>query len=127
MEIMEMQCDLLVSKFKDQKTIALVKENIRHISEGSSSHCASALELGFEKAFELKMRKREPPGTKLRCSYIGCPSYDDHVSYSSIAMGAHYCQRCFDVGRCSYLGCASCGCSRTGDYASCKNCAKRFI
>lgn len=83
-EIMEMQCDLPVSKFKDPKTIALVKENIRQTSDGSSSHRASALELGFEKAFELKRQKKKPPGTKLRCSSIICPLYDDHISYSSI-------------------------------------------
>lgn len=53
-----MQCDLLVSKFKDQKTIGLVKENIRHISNGSSSHSVSALQLVFEKAVELKKRKK---------------------------------------------------------------------
>ena len=51
---MEIQCDLLVSNFNDQKTIALVKENIRQISHGSSSYRADALQLGLVKAFELK-------------------------------------------------------------------------
>ncbi|KAF9646805.1 hypothetical protein BDM02DRAFT_3118097, partial [Thelephora ganbajun] len=37
--IMEMQCELLTSKFRDPKTIGLVKENIGRISDGSSSHC----------------------------------------------------------------------------------------
>ncbi|KAF9785420.1 hypothetical protein BJ322DRAFT_1193974 [Thelephora terrestris] len=58
--IMEMQCDLLVSDFKDPMTIALVKENIKHISHGSFPHCAGALHLGLEKAFELQKKKRQP-------------------------------------------------------------------
>lgn len=51
-EILEMQCDVLVPDLKSPKTITLVKENIRRISDGSSSHCASALNLVLEKAFE---------------------------------------------------------------------------
>ena len=51
---MEMQCDFLVKNMKDPKTIALVKENIRRISDGSSSHCAGALGLILEKAFPTR-------------------------------------------------------------------------
>ena len=64
-EIMELQCGLLVSSFRDQKTITRVKENIGRISDGSSSHCAGALKLGLKKAFELK-KKRHPPRTEQR-------------------------------------------------------------
>jgi hypothetical protein len=71
-EIMEAQCDLLVSSFKDHKTIALVKENIRHISSGSSSHRAGALQLGLEKAFELKKKGREPAYRCRKCRDRGC-------------------------------------------------------
>jgi hypothetical protein len=63
--IMEMQCELLTSDFKEEKTIALVKDNIRGISDGSSSHCAGALQLGLEKAFELK-KKRQVSGVEER-------------------------------------------------------------
>ncbi|KAF9642138.1 hypothetical protein BDM02DRAFT_3264568 [Thelephora ganbajun] len=59
--IMEMQCELLISNFKDPKTIALVKENIGHISNGSSYYRSSALKLVLKKAFELKKKKRQPP------------------------------------------------------------------
>ena len=62
-EIMELQCGLLVSSFRDQNTIARMKENIGRISDGSSSHCAGALKLGLKKAFELKKKKRQPPRT----------------------------------------------------------------
>ncbi|KAF9641851.1 hypothetical protein BDM02DRAFT_3133524, partial [Thelephora ganbajun] len=59
--IMETQCELLISNFRDQKTIRLVKENIGHITDGSSSYCGGALKLGLKKAFELKKKKRQPP------------------------------------------------------------------
>lgn len=48
-KIMEMQCELLISSFQNPKAIALVKENIGHISDGSSSHCPGALKLGLKK------------------------------------------------------------------------------
>jgi len=44
---MEMQCDLLISDFRNPTMITLMQENIGHISDGSSSHCAGALKLGF--------------------------------------------------------------------------------
>ena len=62
---MDMQCDLLTSDFNEEGTIALVKEKIRDISDGSFSHRAGALQLGFEKAFEFK-KKRRGSGAKLR-------------------------------------------------------------
>ena len=58
-EIAELQCELLVSSFRDASTIARVKENIGHISNGSSSHCAGALKLGLKKAFELKKKRKD--------------------------------------------------------------------
>ena len=66
---MEMECELLISSFKDPKTIALVKEDIGRISDGSSSHCAGALKLGLKKGFELKKQQR---GVLLRCPRVGC-------------------------------------------------------
>jgi len=61
-EITELQCELLVSTFRGSNTIARMKENIGHISEGSSSYCAGALKLGLKKAFELKKKKRQGLG-----------------------------------------------------------------
>ena len=58
-KIMEMECKLLTSNFKDTKTIGLMKENFGRISNGSSSHCAGALKLGFKNAFELKKQASE--------------------------------------------------------------------
>ncbi|KAF9643565.1 hypothetical protein BDM02DRAFT_3132344 [Thelephora ganbajun] len=62
-KITEMQCELLVSSFKGPRAVALVKENIGRISDGSSSQCGNALKLGLKKAFELKRKKRQSSGT----------------------------------------------------------------
>ena len=121
--IMEMQCELLISKFNDPKTIALVKESIGNISDGSSSHCAGALKLGLKKAFDLKKQKRKPPGVLLRCVYNGCGWYNDRISYSSIGSNT-YCPHC-NSGY--YMQCVGCGCSRTRSYPSCQGCGERFI
>ena len=125
-KIMEMQCELLVSSFQDPKTIALVKENLGHISDGSSSHCAGALKLGFKKAFELKKQKRQPPGVLLRCTRYGCARNTTPVSYSVIGSNV-YCQSCqYNYG--SYcMQCVGCGWTRNGNYASCQSCRKTFI
>ena len=59
--ITEMQCELLVSDFRDPKTIALVKETIERISDGSSPHSGGVLKLGLKKAIEFKKKKGESP------------------------------------------------------------------
>ena len=124
---MEMECDLLVSNFRDPKTIALVKDNIERVSDGSLSHCADSLKLGLKKAVDLKKQKRQPPGVKLRCSHGSCTWYSNHVSYSSIG-SAIYCQMCINRGWGSrYLQCAHCNYNRTGHYTSCQSCGKRFV
>ena len=121
-----MECELLISNFKDPKTIALVKENIGHISDGSSPHCAGALKLGLKKAFELKKQKRQPPGVLLRCSRYGCARNTTPVSYSVIGSNV-YCQDCqYNYGT-YYMQCVGCSYNRTGGYTSCQSCGKRFI
>ena len=123
-----MECDLLISNFKDPKTIDLVKKNIGHISDGSLPHCADSLKLGLKKAFDLKKQKRQPPGVKLRCKYTSsCPWYNNYPAYSSIG-SAIYCQMCRNNGYSNrYLHCSSCGYQRTGNYVSCQSCGKRFV
>jgi len=117
-EIMEMQCELLVSNFKDPKTIGLVKDNIGRISDGSSSHCAGALKLGMKKAFEKKR------GVKLRCNNCDHIWNNSSGSYSSIGSRV-YCQNC---GGKRYLRCVGCGSDRTSNYSeSCQGCGKRFM
>lgn len=119
-ELVQVECDLLVSRFNDPKTVALVKENIMRISDGSSSHLAGVLQLGFEKAFEKK--KRLPPGAKLRCSWEDCPSYSDLVLCSSLGKEVYHCKTCSN-----YLRCAGCGYKKTGSHTTCKQCGKVFI
>ena len=121
-EVMEVQCDLLISTFKNQKTIALVKENIRRIPDRSLSHCAGALNLVLRKGFELKKRKRRPPpSAKLRCSNYYCSRYRDSIPYSSVGTCV-YCPSCDDD-----LRCAECGYLWTGGCSACQSCEKGFV
>jgi hypothetical protein len=57
----ELHCELLVSKFRGQNTVARMKKNIAGISVGTSSHCAGALKLALKKAFEFKKKMRHAP------------------------------------------------------------------
>jgi hypothetical protein len=121
-KIMEMEFQLLISKFNNPKTIELAKEKIGNISDGSSPHCAGALKLGLKKAFDVKKQKRQPPGVKLRCTYSGCAWYTNHVSYSSVGSNT-YCPHC----QCGYyMQCVGCGYNRTSNYTSCQSCGKKF-
>lgn len=122
-KIKEMECELLVSTLKDPKTITLVQENIRHSSDGSSSHRSGALKLGLRKALELKkQKKQQPPGVLLRCGNYGCGWYHNPVPYSSIGSNI-YCQNCGGY----YMQCVECGYDRNGDYTSCQNCGRSFV
>ena len=129
-KVMDMQCDLLISDFKNPTTIALMQENIGHISDGSSPHRVSALKIGFKKAFELKKRNS---GVLLRCPNTSCKWYSNPVSHTTLGTSiycprfcggyvindnfSHYCMQC--VG---------CGCWRTNyTYISCKSCGKKFL
>ena len=116
---MEMECELLISNFKNPKTIDLVNDNIGSISDGSSSHSANALKLGLKKAFDLKKSPHQNC-TKLRCSssYCGWNS-GSGISYSSVGL---YCGSCN-----SYMKCVSCGYQRTSNYSSCQSCGKSFV
>ena len=124
-----MQCELLISNFKNPGTVASVKENIRHIPGGSLPHCAGALNLVFKKAFELKKKNKKPPGVLLRCPNPNCPCNTKHVSYLSVGpkrsvrQKHNYCEWC---GYNYYKQCAGCGYNRTGDFSSCQSCGKAF-
>ena len=118
-----MECELLVSSFKDPKTIMLVKENIRDSSDGSSSHRAGALKLGLRKTLELKKQKKQPPGVLLRCPNHHCGWHDNPVPYSSVGSEI-YCPNCGDG---YYMQCVECGYERDSDYTSCQDCGKSFI
>ena len=59
-EVVEVECDLLTSNFRDPKATALVKDKIGHIFDGSLSQCAGSLKLGLRNAFETKKQKTYP-------------------------------------------------------------------
>ena len=116
---MKMQCDLLVPDLKKPNTRKLVKENIEHISEGYSSHCAGALDLVLEQAFAFKKQSR---GVKLRCTSPYCSLQGDPISFSSAASSV-WCPSC---GYKFYTECTGCERRRSGVYLSCEGCGKRF-
>ncbi|KAF9645692.1 hypothetical protein BDM02DRAFT_471820 [Thelephora ganbajun] len=135
-KIMEMQCELLISNFKGPKTVALMKENIGRISDGSSSHCGGALKRGLKKAFGLKEKKRQSSdesgsktvdktqdlaGVLLRCCNCNCRWHKNPVPCSYVVSITH-CQICM-----CYIICAGCGHQRTSNCASCQSCGKTFI
>ena len=113
-----MQCDLLVSNFKSPKTIALVKDNIGHIPDGSLSYRADPFTLGLKKAFDLKKQKN---GVKSRCSYYHCSWYHNQVSRSSARSDG----RCPSCG--NWMQCIGCGTNWNDNRPSCRGCGKRFI
>ena len=122
-KILEMEWDLLISNPRDPKMIALVKEKIGRISDGSSSHCGGALKLGLKKAFELKKQQR---GVLLRCTRNGCARNTTPASYSSVGSDT-YCQDCrYNYGN-YYMQCTGCSNTRTSNYASCQSCGKKFV
>ena len=132
-KILDMQCDLLTSSFRNPKTIALMKENIRRISDGTSPHCATALKLGFKKAFDVKKREG---GVLLQCSCYRCEWHTNPVSYSSVGSKV-YCPGCSNYAHSHYayardraeyyMQCAGCQYKRTSSCTSCQGCGKRFI
>ena len=111
-KVMEVQCELLISNFKDPKTIALVEETIGHISDGSSPHSADALKLWLKKAFEVKQQKKLGPGVLLRCSRSGCARYDSPVT-RRVAGSDIWCQLCKHSYGDYVLRCSSCGSDRS--------------
>ena len=117
-EILGIQCDRLISDFKGPKTIALVREKIRQIPDGSLSHCASALNLVFQKAFELRKKRRHPPWAKLRCSNPGC-------SWIKTPSRSRLLRQILPIVLVAGLGATNgCGYNGTGNYASCQGCGK---
>jgi len=124
-EIMEAECELLISDFKDLKNIDLVKERIIRISDGSSPHCASALNLILDKALEVQKRNSE---AKLRCTYSGCPWYGGHASLALVGQRINLCTMCINQGLNQHkLACAGCGRTRQGTETSCRTCERRFV
>lgn len=49
-----MECDFLVPHLKDEATMALVKENIKHIADRFPSRCGDVLTTVLEKAFDYQ-------------------------------------------------------------------------
>ena len=122
--ILEARWDLLISDFREQKTVALVKGNIGHVFDGSLSHCADTLKLGLRKAFDSK---KERTCVKLRCACGSCQWYNNYPTYSSVGLNT-FCQMCLSHSWGNrYLQCVGCGHTRSTVCTSCQGCGKKFI
>ena len=117
-KIVEIECDLLTSNFRDPKATALVKDKIGHIFDGSLSQCAGSLKHGLKNAFEAK--KTYP---RLQCTNPFCEWHKNPVPYSSVAPDI-YCPEC---NRGQIMQCTSCRSSRTNNDTRCQNCGNSFM
>ena len=121
-----MESELFILNLKDPKLVAIVSGNIEQPAvSGSSSHLASALNLGLEKGVESQRRRR---GALLQCTRSGCMRNTHPVAYSLVGSNI-FCSTCTDSwGSYSvYMQCASCRYQRAGNYQSCQSCRRRFV
>ena len=81
----ELTCSFSQEELDHPGMVALVKHKIEDISPGFSSHRAGVLKAALKKGFELKKKKKQPPGVLLRCPNLyDCPRYANPVSLSEI-------------------------------------------
>jgi hypothetical protein len=101
-----MQCDLLVPDLQSQGTMALVKENIKCISNGSSPYRAGALNLVLEKGIRVQVQGKGK-GCEIARIALGCRGPNFYTMHAQ---------------------CAECGWNKTHiRYLPCKNCGKDFV
>lgn len=104
---MEMVCQLLFSKFKNEAAVARVQEKITNTPGNRSAHHAGAFKLGLRTALDLKEHNPQVSvlnGVMLRCGGPSCLGNREHMSYSFA--GPHvYCPRCHNW----YMRCVGCG------------------
>ena len=125
-DLMDVSWNLLIAKSSTPEMAVLIRDKIGGISAGSSSHRAGVLKVALKKAFELEKKKRQYPEVRLRCPNDGCTRYSDHVSRSDIGTDV-ICRLCFNPGdQPLYFLCAYCWFGRTGDYAWCLGCERKF-
>jgi hypothetical protein len=150
---METQCKLLISNFKDPKTIQLMKQSIARSSDGSSSHSAGALKLGLKNAFELKQQaielKKQAAELKKQALALELKKQQEQAlalekqknsgvqlrcsrtncawyknHVTSGILGSNtYCMSCQN----DYMQCVGCNYQRTGNFTSCQSCRKNFL
>jgi len=119
-QILEMECQLLFSKFKNEKTISRVQEKIAVATGGNSIHGADALKLGLQTALRLKKQRPNTGATDgaapPRSGPI-CPKCSMWVR-RSVLTSAVWCQRCEQT----YKLCTKCGSLRDLGRPSCNSC-----
>ncbi|KAF9645604.1 hypothetical protein BDM02DRAFT_489896 [Thelephora ganbajun] len=129
-EVLEMECRLFFSRFKNQATVLRMQEKIASIGASRAVHQADAFKLGLQAALDFKKRdsRAELGGVMLRCPGHDCPGNKSYTSYSPEGVpNSEFCQPCFEIGRKCLLICTGCGYERTGRDLWCQRCGKRFV
>lgn len=128
-QVIEMECQLLFSEFKDEDMMARVQEKLDNMPGNHLAHCAGAFKLGLRTALGLDPRKPDPPliqteGVMLRCRSRYCPGYWESFPFSLVGSGKdRACPRCNSY----FLHCTGCGQVRNGNLARCSSCRKKFL
>jgi len=128
-QVVEMECELLFSKFKNKSTISRVEEKISSTPGNHLVHRARAFKLGLRAALDTKKGNHchgsqagTTEGVALRCTSSHCKGHGEPMSYSSAGHNL-YCPRCDSL----LMQCAGCGWIRWRVQPSCSSCNKRFV
>ena len=123
-EVLEMECRLFFSRFKNQDTVLRMQEKI---STSRSTHQAHAFKLGLQAALDLKKRGSQIGCVMLQCTQRNCPGRENDTAYSLESVGnSVFCQPCHGIGQLSLLICTGCRSERTDRDSSCHRCGKKF-
>jgi len=125
-QILEMECRLLFSKFKNKATMSLVQEKIGETFGNRFAHRADAFKLGLRAALDLK--ERDPAvdmmdAVMLRCRSLDCPGHDERIPYTLAMSSRGLCPRCKKF----HMQCAGCAHVRMDTNPWCKSCRKLFL
>jgi len=120
-QILEMECHLLLSKFKSEATISLVQEKIAVATGEDSIHRASAFKHGLQQA-ALNSKKLQAGATNSappRHNSI-CPTCATRTIPSLSLSSGVWCGKCEQT----YQLCMRCGCLRDVSLCSlqCNSC-----
>jgi len=114
---MKMHCELLASKFPEERTTAAMVDLIKDMASGKATYRAGALKLALRNS-------RPKKGVFLRCPRSDCIYYSAPISLQKIGTG----MCCPAPHWPKIMQCAGCGESRgAGAPVECRGCGKRFM
>lgn len=124
--VAEMECQLLLSKFKNEATISRAEDKIRGTPGSHLAHRAGAFKLALRGALDAKRSHAQTDiieGVMLQCCSTSCVGHSEHVSYSTVKPNGA-CPRC-DVYLVQCVGCKSVRYDLS--LVQCNSCGKKFL